>query len=98
MKKIYISGPITGTDDYIERFEKAEKELEYKGYTVINPAKVNSNLPDDTTWLEYMKISLCMLHMCNCIYMLKGWKESRGAYLEYIRAIELRFSVLYEGE
>ena len=24
---IYISGPITGTSDYMERFEKAEKEL-----------------------------------------------------------------------
>ena len=29
--KIYISGAITGTDDYMERFAKAEKELTAKG-------------------------------------------------------------------
>lgn len=22
--KVYISGPVTGTDDYVERFQKAE--------------------------------------------------------------------------
>ena len=35
---IYISGPITGTSDYMKRFEKAEKELTENGYSVINPA------------------------------------------------------------
>ena len=44
---IYISGPITGTPDYMERFEKAEKELTENGYSVINPAKVNAMLPQD---------------------------------------------------
>ena len=39
---IYISGPITGTSDYMERFEKAEKELIENGYSVINPAEVNA--------------------------------------------------------
>ena len=24
--KVYISGPVTGTDDYVERFQKAEDE------------------------------------------------------------------------
>ena len=27
--KIYISGPVTGTSDYIERFAKTEKHLSY---------------------------------------------------------------------
>ena len=47
---IYISGPITGTSDYMKRFEKAEKELTENGYSVINPAKVNAMLPEDATW------------------------------------------------
>ena len=47
---IYISGPITGISDYMERFEKAEKELIENGYSVINPAKVNAMLPEDATW------------------------------------------------
>lgn len=37
--KIYISGKITGTTDYIKRFERAEKAL--SNYIVINPDKVN---------------------------------------------------------
>ncbi len=36
--------------DYMERFEKAEKELIENGYSVINPAKVNAMLPEDATW------------------------------------------------
>lgn len=41
MSKIYISGPITGTDNYMERFEKAENGLKALGVSVVNPAKVN---------------------------------------------------------
>lgn len=43
--KVYISGPITRTSDYMERFNEAQKYLESKGYSVVNPALVNSNLP-----------------------------------------------------
>ena len=37
--KIYISGAISGTKDYMERFARAEKELTEKGWSVVNPAK-----------------------------------------------------------
>ncbi len=30
--KVYISGPVTGTDDYVERFQKAEDELYGQGF------------------------------------------------------------------
>ena len=52
MSKIYISGPITGTADYIQRFAKAEDELTKQGFSVINPSKVNAQMPDDTTYEE----------------------------------------------
>lgn len=81
--RIYISGAITGTTDYLDRFEKAEKELTEKGYVVINPAKVNAMMPVETTYEEYMKMSMTMLDMCDYIYMLKGWQQSRGANREY---------------
>lgn len=87
MMKVYISGPITGTDDYMERFAKAEEYLQSVGFTVINPAKVNSNLPADTTWKQYMEMSIVMLKMCDAIYMLDGWKNSCGANIEYIEAV-----------
>ena len=81
--KIYVSGAITGTDDYMERFAKAEKELTEQGYSVVNPAKVNAQLPEDTSYDEYMKMSFCMLDMCEAIFMLKGWSKSCGSNREY---------------
>lgn len=81
--KIYISGAITGTDDYMDRFADAEEKLKKEGHSVINPAAVNSMLPADTTYEEYMEMSLTMLDMCGAIYMLKGWEKSCGANREY---------------
>lgn len=81
--KIYISGAITGTDDYMERFQKAEDFLADFSRFVINPAKINANMPKDTTWDEYMKISMCLLEMCDAIFMIDGWEKSRGANREY---------------
>lgn len=94
--KVYISGAITGTDDYMERFAKVEKELTEQGYSVVNPAKVNAQLPEDTSYEEYMKMSFCMLDMCDGIYMLKGWKKSCGANREYGYAIAKDMIIMYE--
>ena len=81
--KIYISGAITGTDNHMERFAKAEKELTERGYSVVNPAKVNAQLPEDTSYEEYMKMCFCMLDICEAIFMLKGWSKSCGFNREY---------------
>lgn len=94
LKKVYISGPITGTKDYLARFEEIETAFARQGVEVINPAKVNANLPESTTWEEYMRISLCMLGMCDGIYMMEGWQQSRGASLEYAYARGMGITVL----
>lgn len=94
--KVYISGPITGTGDYMERFAEAQKYLESKGFTVINPALVNFNLPESTTWDQYMEVSLVLLSWCDAIYMLKGWEDSKGASLEYRTAKNSRIKIIEE--
>lgn len=94
--KIYISGPITGTEDYMERFAITQKKLEERGYIVINPALVNSNLPTETTYEEYMKMSFCMLRMCDAIYMMEGWKGSCGANREYGYALARDMLIIKE--
>ena len=94
--KIYISGAISNTDDYMERFAKAEKELTEQGYSVVNPAKVNAQLPEDTNYEEYMKMCFCMLDMCDGIYMLKGWEKSCGANREYGYAMAKEKTIFIE--
>ena len=79
---IYISGKITGTTDYIERFQKAEDELVSKGYRVVNPAKVCSYLPE-LSHSEYMNICIEMLKPCDSVYFLEDWVNSIGACCEY---------------
>ena len=95
-KRVYISGAITGTTDYIQRFAKAEEELTKQGFSVINPAKVNAQMPDDTTYAEYMQMSFTMLDMCDYIYMLKGWNTSRGANRELGYAMAKNIIIMYE--
>ena len=79
--KLYLSGAITGTDDYMDRFSMAEKSLEVE-HTIVNPARVNAQLPSDTNYEDYMKMSFCMLDMCDGIYLLKGWEKSCGSNRE----------------
>lgn len=94
--RIYISGKITGTDDYIERFKVVEHKLIAQGYETVNPAQMLSLLPTSTTHKEYMHVSYALLDICDGIYLMDGWKDSKGAVLEYDYALEKGLMVLYE--
>ena len=96
--KVYISGAITGTDDYMERFAKAENELTAKGWSVVKPAKVNGQQPEDTNYEEYMKTCLWRLDMRDSICMLKWWEKSCGANRELRYAMANKKTVFYEYE
>ena len=43
--KIYISGKITGTTDYIQRFERAEKASERLAQLMIDAPKGKIDIP-----------------------------------------------------
>ncbi len=94
--KIYISGPITGTSDYMERFAAAEKRLQQEGHVVVNPARVSGELPEGTSQSEYMSISICMLDMCEGIFMMRNWERSRGANMEFEHAVKTRKVITFE--
>lgn len=96
--KIYISGAITSNPNYKEDFEKAEDYLqkEYPKAEIINPALVNSHLPKSTTHEEYMKMSFCMLDMCDSIYMLSNYEKSKGACMEYGYALAKDKVIFFE--
>ena len=96
--KIYISGAITSNPNYKEDFERAEDYLQkaYPKAEIINPALVNSFLPKSTTHEEYMRMSFCMLDMCDSIFMIKNWKTSCGASQEYGYALAQDKIILFE--
>lgn len=96
--RIFISGPITGTKDYLERFAAAERELTRRGYEVINPAKVLAVVPVELSWNTCMDITLALLKACDAVYMLKGWEQSAGATMEHINAEKLGVEIMCEKE
>lgn len=78
----------------MENFSRIELKLKRMGYEVVNPARVNAQMPD-LKWSEYMIMSLTMLSLCDTIYMMEGWKESRGAITENKYAKDNNLSVIY---
>ena len=93
--RIYISGGITGVENYRETFSRAHEELTKGGHDVINPAFYADTLPK-LSYEEYMKLGLHFLNMYDAIYMLKGWQKSCGANREYGYALATDKIILEE--
>lgn len=91
--KVYIAGPITGTDDYKERFVEAEKFLRDQGAIPMHSA----NLPQGFTHAEYLYICRAMIDVCEAAYFLDNYSDSDGARMEFAYAAEKRKQLLYQG-
>ena len=82
---IYISGAINGNKNYKEDFEKAENYLkqEYPSTNLVNPTWLNKVFCYNAEDEEYMSIRFRLLDMCDFIYMIDGWKDSKSCNQEY---------------
>ncbi len=82
MKKVYISGPITGIEDYKQNFGKAADMIwDMKPeFRAVNPVALTHN--HDKSYESYMKEDIKALLDCDSIYMLEGWEKSKGATFE----------------
>ena len=95
---IYISGPITGHEDYMGKFKAAEYKLRRKGYTVVNPALIMEPFAKtDARHEDFIEACLRLMGHCEAIYMLNGWETSRGAMMEYREAQRLGLWIMMEG-
>lgn len=97
--KIYISGRITGLNKQIatERFEAREKIIRDLGHEPVNPMKIPAWV-EHPTWIDNLKKDITELVKCDAIYMIVGFKDSKGATLEHKIACELNLKIIYEKD
>ena len=76
---------------YKNAFFRAEQQLREKGFFVFNPARCEI---ENGEWEDYMKFDLKNLLTCDAIFLLRGWKASRGAKLEYDLAKVLKMEII----
>lgn len=89
-------------EEYLARFAKAEILLRERGYKVVNPAKfLFCRWPWFYKMVGYNAVlcyDLLRLSRCDYIYLLPGWKESRGATVESFFAWKIGVYRLTEKE
>lgn len=91
---IYLSGKMTGLPEFnYPAFNAAAAQLRAMGHTVLNPAE--NPVPACGTWAGYMRLALAQLVQCECIVLLPGWSESKGALIERKLAQVLGMDVLH---
>lgn len=91
MKRVYIAGPITGHDDYAERFADAEARLKnFEGVEPVNPCAQEGH-----TYKWYIDRGLELLMTCDAICLLPGWGSSRGTRLEVTYAVTIDMPVMF---
>ncbi len=93
-KIVYISGKITGDDNYMQKFSEAEERLTKNGFSVINPTVINRF--SFLNYSQFLHVDYALLDCCDAIYMLKDWNDSHGAKLERSHAWEKGKEIMYE--
>lgn len=81
MKRIYIAGPITGVKGAKQIFKNASEKLTNEGYIAVNP--FDNGIEESASWRDHMKADIKMLMDCDAIYLLDGYRNSKGAMIEY---------------
>jgi len=95
--KIYIAGPMTGLKDFnYPAFNAEAARLRALGHEVLNPAE--NPAPPCGSWAGYMRLALRQLIECECVVLLPGWIESKGAMIERNLAQALGMAIVVASE
>lgn len=86
--KLYLSGPMTGIEDYnFPAFNAAADALRELGYDVTNPA--DTGIVEGWTWSDYLRHDVRVLAECDGLALLDHYWTSTGARLEHKLALDL---------
>lgn len=93
--RIYIAGPMTGYEDHnFPAFHAKAKELRDAEFVVENPA--DHGVVDWAEWGDYLRYDISRLLLCDSVYFLKGWQNSKGANFEWRVAKTLGLTMMFE--
>jgi len=97
--KIYIAGKITGLpyEKVVEKFNERSEIIRSRGHEPVSPIDVSPFKPSKE-WHDYMIDCIGALLMCDGIYMISNWGQSKGARIEYQIAKELGLPIFFESE
>ena len=104
---IYVAGKYrapskAGVEANIADAETATIGLVRAGWGVICPHKNTSGFEKfEKIWKDlssdtWITMDLTILERCDAIFMLRGWKESKGANIEYTLAKSLGIQIFHE--
>ena len=105
MKKVFISGKITGENIYecVIKFKAAHNFILFNDVTKFRINEHEIIIPlflegiyFGVNWLDAMKICIKELKTCSHIYMLKDWKDSKGAQIEHQFALDNNIKIVYQ--
>lgn len=98
-KCIYICGPMTGIKDVnYSRFNAAANRMQLLGWEVKNPADNAALNIESGEWVKFIYAGLYQLLQCQAIYLLKDWRQSKGARIEFNLACDLKMELHFEEE
>lgn len=90
--RIYLSGPITGVDNYKIIFSAYAIRLWRLEWEVVNPATA---CPPKWGYWRCMARCIRLELGCGAIAMIPGWEKSRGAKIEHRIARMMGLQVIY---
>ena len=100
--KVFVSGKITGDpiDECVYKFSDACEDIfnlekEDQIIRIVNPLFIKG-IHFGISHEEAMGICLKELRDCSHIYMLRDWKESKGAKIEHQFALDNGIRIIYQ--
>jgi hypothetical protein len=92
MKRVYLSGPMSGIEDSnFPAFHTAAAALRADGFEVVSPAEIQ----EAGTWELCLRADIRELCTCDAIALMPGWENSKGANLELHLAHRLGMEVMH---
>jgi len=92
MKRVYLSGPMTGIpDNNFPAFHRWAAALRADGFDVVSPAEIQ----EAGTWELCLRADLREMTTCDAIALMPGWEGSKGAHLELHVAHRLGMEVMH---